>query len=49
MLKLRERPLRMNGACYGVMRLDNNRGVPKWDIYKLLLLEGGFGTKLASR
>ena len=48
-LGLSKRLLKMNVACYGVMRFHNNRGVPKRDIYRLPLLEGGFGTKLASR
>ena len=48
-LGLSKRLPKLNAACYGVMRLNNNRGVPKRDIYRLPFLEGGFGTKLASR
>ena len=31
------------------MRPKKTRGVPKRDIYRLPLIEGGFGTKLSSR
>ena len=39
----------INGACYSVMVPKSARGVSKRDIYRLPLLEGGFGTKIASR